>query len=176
MKVPSIMYVSLGVLDVIFNYIFIYILNMGVAGAALGTGVSGAIITIISLWYVSCRSKDLRIIGEKGCFIPDVQVLKNTFTITGPLWLQNIIMRGAYVMSTIIVAPLGPISIAANTFAITAESFCYMPGFGLQEAATTLIGQSLGADRKDIAKKFARITVVLGSAVMTSLEIGRAHV
>lgn len=171
MKVPSIMYVSLGVLDVIFNYIFIYILNMGVAGAALGTGVSGTIITIISLWYVSCRSKDLRIIGEKGRFIPDVQVLKNTFTITGPLWLQNIIMRGAYVMSTIIVAPLGPISIAANTFAITAESFCYMPGFGLQEAATTLIGQSLGADRKDLAKKFARITVVLGSAVMTSLAL-----
>lgn len=171
MKVPSIMYVSLGALDVIFNYIFIYIFDMGVAGAALGTGVSGTIITIIAVWYVTSRSKELRIIGEKGKFFPDRLLLKNTFSITGPLWLQNIIMRGAYVMSTIIVAPLGAVSIAANTFAIAAESFCYMPGYGLQEAATTLVGQSLGAERKDIAKKFARITVILASAVMSLLAV-----
>lgn len=171
MKVPSMIYIALAVFDVIFNYIFIYILDMGVAGAALGTGAAETTVSVYSVWYVTCKSKELKIKGEKGTFVPDRIVLKNALGITGPMWLQNIIMRGAYVMSTIIVAPLGPISIAANAFAITAESFCYMPGYGLSEAATTLVGQSIGAGRKDIARHFARITVTMASAIMTFLAV-----
>ncbi len=171
MKVPSILYITMGVLDVIFNYFFIYVLDMGVAGAALGTGLSELIITAASLWYLVCRSGELAIKGEKGSFIPEKKVLKNAFGITGPLWLQNIVMRGAYVASTVIVAPLGAVAIAANTFAITAESFCYMPGYGLEEAATTLVGQSLGARRKDVARSFAKITISMAAAMMTFLGI-----
>ena len=171
MKVPSMIYIALAVFDVIFNYIFIYILDIGVAGAALGTGAAETTVSVYSVWYVTCKSKELKIKGEKGTFVPDRIVLKNALGITGPMWLQNIIMRGAYVMSTIIVAPLGHISIAANAFAITAESFCYMPGYGLSEAATTLVGQSIGAGRKDIARRFARITVTMASAIMTFLAV-----
>lgn len=171
MKVPSIIYVSLGALDVIFNYIFIYIMDMGVAGAALGTGVAESVVSVFAAWYITIKSKELNLKGEKGSFIPDRDVLKKVFGITGPLWLQNIIMRGAYIMGTIIVAPLGAVSIAANAFAITAESFCYMPGFGLQDAATTLVGQSLGAGRKELAKKFAKITVLMATGIMSFLAI-----
>ena len=171
MKVPSILYISMCALDVVFNYLFIYVLGMGVPGAALGTGVAEALTTAVSLWYVLCRSKELSILGEKGSFRPTAHVMANAFRITGPMWLQNLIMRGAHVMSTLIVAPLGPVAIAANAFAITAESFCYMPGYGLEEAATTLVGQSLGADRKQIARRFARITIWMGAVIMTLLAI-----
>lgn len=171
MKVPSIIYVSLGALDVIFNYIFIYMMDMGVAGAALGTGVAESVVSVFAAWYITIKSKELNLKGEQGSFIPDRDILKKVFGITGPLWLQNIIMRGAYIMGTIIVAPLGAVSIAANAFAITAESFCYMPGFGLQDAATTLVGQSLGAGRKELAKKFAKITVLMATGIMSFLAI-----
>ena len=171
MKVPSILYISMCALDVVFNYVFIYALGMGVPGAALGTGLAEALTTVISLWYILCRSKELSIVGEKGSFRPTPHVVKNAVGITGPMWLQNVIMRGAHVMSTIIVAPLGPVAIAANAFAITAESFCYMPGYGLEEAATTLVGQSLGASRKDVARRFARITIWMGAGIMTFLAV-----
>ena len=91
--------------------------------------------------------------------------------ITAPLWLQNLVMRGAYVMSTLIVAPLGAVAIAANSFAIIAESFCYMPGYGMGDAATTLVGQSLGASRKDLARSFSRITLSLGVGMMAALAV-----
>ena len=52
------------------------------------------------------------------------------------------------VMSTKIIAPLGTIAIAAHSFAITAESLCYMPGYGLEAAATTLVGQCHGCSKK----------------------------
>ena len=41
-----------------------------------------------------------------------------------------------------------------------------MPGYGIADAATTLIGQSLGAGRKDLTRSFARITVATGMLVM----------
>ena len=171
MKVPSILYISMCALDVVFNYVFIYGLGMGVPGAALGTGLAELLTTLVSLWFILCHSKELKIKGEKGSFRPTRHVLSNAMGITGPMWLQNLIMRGAHVMSTVIVAPLGPVGIAANAFAITAESFCYMPGYGLEEAATTLVGQSLGAGRKDVARRFAGITIWMGAIIMSLLAV-----
>ena len=171
MKIPSIMYIGMCVLDVVFNWIFIYGCGMGVAGAALGTGMSELVTTLFALWYATTKSKELKLIGEHGTFMPQRKVLDKAWGITAPMWLQNIIMRGAYVMSTVIVAPLGPIAIAANSFAITAESFCYMPGYGIEEAATTLVGQSLGANRRNYAKSFSVITMLMASAIMTVLAV-----
>ena len=171
MKVPSIIYVTMCALDVVFNYIFIYLLDMGVAGAALGTGFSEVIASVAGIWYVCTRSRELRIVGEKVSFLPQRSTVRTAFGVTGPLWLQNIVMRGAHVMSTIIVAPLGPVSIAANAFAITAESFCYMPGYGLEESATTLVGQSLGARRNDLARRFGWTTIGMAMAIMSVLAV-----
>lgn len=169
MKIPSLMFTGMCVLDVVFNYIFIYLCDMGVAGAALGTGASEVVTSAFVVWYILRRSKELNIKGERATFVPQRKTLGNAWGITAPMWLQNIIMRGSHIMSTIIVAPLGPISIAANSLAIIAESFCYMPGYGIEEAATTLVGQSLGAKRKDVAKRFSQITMMMAAGIMTVL-------
>ena len=85
--------------------------------------------------------------------------------------MQSVFMNGAQIVSTMIVAPLGNVAIAANTFAITAESLCYMPGYGIGDAATTLLGQSRGAGRRDMCRSFARITVTLGMVVMAVMGL-----
>ena len=54
-------------------------------------------------------------------------------------------MCGAQVVSTAIIAPLGALAVAANAFAVTAESICYMPGYGIANAAAALVGRSVGA-------------------------------
>lgn len=171
MKIPSILNVSMCILDVIFNYIFIFRMGMGVRGAALGTGLAEAVTCIAMLYFLCFRSRELAIKGERGSFIPRMDTIKRAMHITGPMWLQNVVMRGAYIMSTVIVAPLGAISIAANAFAITAESFCYMPGYGLEEAATSLVGQSMGARRKELARHFAYICTGGAATIMTILGI-----
>ncbi len=171
MKVPSIVEVSACILDVALNYLFIYVLDMGVKGAAIGTGLATMITHAFAIWYLFVVCPELNILQDSSSWIPDREHLKAAFGISGPMWLQNIITRGAYVMSTVIVAPLGTIAIAANSFAITAESFCYMPGYGLSDAATSLVGQSLGAKRKDLARQFAYISTGLAAAMMTAAGI-----
>jgi Na+-driven multidrug efflux pump len=81
--------------------------------------------------------------------------------------LQHVLMGGAQIVSTIIVAPLGTVAIAANSLAITVESLCYMPGYGIAEAATTLVGQGIGAGQHVLTRSFARMSVGLGIMVMT---------
>jgi Na+-driven multidrug efflux pump len=85
--------------------------------------------------------------------------------------LEHAFICGAMIVTTIIVAPLGIYSIAANSFAITAESLCYMPGYSLADAATTLVGQSIGAKRRKLTRSFAYITVVMGMVIMGILGI-----
>ncbi|MBQ3743271.1 MAG: MATE family efflux transporter [Bacteroidales bacterium] len=186
MKLPSLLNIVMCVLDVIFNFLLIFPTRevrifgadvtlpgagMGVRGAALGTGLAETIVAILILYFLLVRNRNLAIAGEPGSFLPQRDCLKKAFGITGPMWLQNLVMRGAYVMSTLIVAPLGAVSIAANSFAIIAESFCYMPGYGMGDAATTLVGQSLGAGRKDLARAFSRVTLALGIGIMVALAV-----
>ena len=50
---------------------------------------------------------------------------------------------------------------------MTAESLCYMPGYGIAAAAATLIGQSIGAKRDDLTRRLGVLTVALGIVVMS---------
>ena len=188
MVLPSVLYIVMCVLDVIFNFLLIFPTRlisvfgaeftmpgagMGVTGAALGTGIAEVIGAALMMWFLLVRNKNLAVIGveEKGSFMPTRECLAKAFDVTGPMWIQNLVMRGAYVASTLIVAPLGAVAIAANSFAIIAESFVYMPGYGMGDSATTLVGQSLGAGRKELARSFSRITLVLGVGMMSALAV-----
>ena len=173
LKVPSITSVVMCVLDAGFNYIFIFLLGLGVKGAAIGTGLATLCAGAFLLFYATRFSKELHTVKEDRPREPKVRqvVLRQAFGISWPLWIQHLAVRGAYIAATVIIAPLGTIAIAANSFAIIAEGFCYLPGYGMQDAATTLVGQSLGAGRKDLAKRFAWITIGSGSTMMLLLAV-----
>lgn len=171
MKVPSILNIGMCVLDVCFNYLFIYILGMGVVGAALGTGVAMLITAVFMLYFLLVRSKMLSLVGRPGSFKPKADTVGTAFKIGAPMGLQHVLMGSAQVVSTLIVAPLGTIAIAAHSLAITVESLCYMPGFGIAEAATTLVGQGIGAGQKHLTQSFARMSVALGISVMTLMGV-----
>lgn len=146
--------------------VFVSGAGLGVEGAALGTGLAEMLAAIMMTWYLCRCSKELALVGRPGSFFLTSKVLIKSFKIGAPMCVEHIVICGAQILTTVIVAPLGIFAIAANSFAITAESLCYMPGYGIADAATTLIGQSLGAGRKDLTRSFARITVATGMLVM----------
>lgn len=185
MKLPSILHVLMCFLDVLFNMLLIfpsrditfwgnsfkmYGAGLGVMGAALGTAFAEVVILTVMLCYLLFGSPMLRIRkGEKLRFNPEE--LGRAVKISIPVGFEQVVMCGAQIMSTKIVAPLGTVAIAANSFSVTAESLCYMPGYGIGSAATTLIGQSIGAGRKDLTKRFGWLTTGLGMLIMTGSGI-----
>lgn len=181
MRIPSLLGVVMCVLDVIFNFflifptrhavvagidIFIPGAGLGVEGAALGTVAAETVVATIQMWYLCTHSSELKLTKEKGSFRPQVNILKKALRIGLPMGLEHVVICGAQIMTTVIVAPLGVFAIAANSFAITAESLCYMPGYGISDAATTLVGQSVGAKRRRLTRSFAFITVFMGMIIM----------
>lgn len=181
MRIPSLLGVVMCVLDVIFNFflifptrhavvagidIFIPGAGLGVEGAALGTVAAETVVATIQMWYLCTHSSELKLTKEKGSFRPQVNILKKALRIGLPMGLEHVVICGAQIMTTVIVAPLGVFAIAANSFAITAESLCYMPGYGISDAATTLVGQSVGAKRRRLTRSFAFITVFIGMIIM----------
>lgn len=171
MHTPSVMAILVCICDVVFNYLFIYIFNMGVVGAAYGTALAYICISLPNLWLAACQNKILNLRQDAARFHWVKEYVRNACKISIPIAIQNILMSGAQIVSTMIVAPLGNIAIAAHSFAITAESLCYMPGYGIGDAATTLVGQTHGANRMDLCKNFAYMTVGLGMAVMALMGV-----
>ena len=192
-KVPSLLNMMMCLLDVLFNFLLIFPTrevalfgttftlpgaNLGVMGAALGTMLA-ELVTVGFLFYFLCyRSMHLRILGRRRLetttwrsFLPTQRVLLKAVKIGTPIGCERAIMCGAQITTTMIVAPLGMFAIAANSFGVNAESLCYMPGYGVADAATTLVGQSIGAKREDLARSFSRITVTMGIAVMTFMGL-----
>lgn len=186
MKVPGGLNVMMCLLDVVFNFFLIFptrqidILSMqivmpgaglGVFGAALGT-VSAEIVTAgAMMWYLCFRQEGMAIARERGSFRPVRDVIRKALRVSAPMTLEHAVICGAQIAVTVIVAPLGIMAIAANAFAVTAESICYMPGYGIGDAATTLVGQSYGAGRLDLARRFGYITVALGMVTMTVMGV-----
>ncbi len=171
MKIPSLLNIGMCVMDVGFNYLFIYILGLGVVGAAIGTGVAMLITAGLMLYFLLVKSKMLSLVGRPGSFKPKEDTVRTAIKIGAPMGFQHLLMGGAYVVSTMIVAPLGTIAIAAHSLAITVESLCYMPGYGIAEAATTLVGQGIGAGQKLLTRSFAFMSVGLGISVMTLMGV-----
>lgn len=188
MKMPGLLNVVMCLLDIVFNFFFIFPtrhvgifgidvpmpgLGLGILGAALGTVAAECIIAGVMMWYLCRRQPDLalRSAEARKSYRPTRAVLAKAARIAVPMTAEHIIFCGAQITITIIVAPLGVAAIAANAFAVTAESLCYMPGFGIGEAATTLCGQSYGAGRYDLVRRFCHLTTALGVGIMTVMGL-----
>ena len=171
MHTPSVMAILVCICDVIFNYIFIYICKFGVVGAAMGTASAYICISLPNHYLSACKNRMLNLRQDHVRFHWVKEYVQRACKISIPIAIQNILMSGAQIVSTMIVAPLGNIAIAAHSFAITAESLCYMPGYGIGDAATTLVGQTHGAGRIDLCRNFAYMTVGLGMLVMALMGV-----
>lgn len=174
MKIPSVLNIMMCVMDVVFNYFFIYVFDMGVKGAAMGTGLAELVTAVLMLYFLLWRSPVLSLSNFHFSFRnfrPTADIVGTAFKIGAPMGLQHLLMGSAQIVSTVIVAPLGAIAIAANSLAVTVESLCYMPGYGIAEAATTLVGQGIGAGQRLLTRSFAYMSVGLGMAVMTMMGV-----
>ena len=181
MLLPGLLGVAMCVLDVIFNFFLIFptrdvtILGMsltipgfgyGVWGSALGTAIAEILVTVSLMTYLWFGKSELRLAGSRSSFRPKFETVRKAFKIGFPMGIERFINSAAQITLTIIVAPLGAAAIAANAFAITVEGLCYMPGYGIADASTTITGQSLGAGKIKLSRRFAWICVFMGMIVM----------
>ncbi len=184
MKVPSVLNIMTCVLDVLFNWILIFPaksfqivgvhvtipgFHLGIKGAALGTMLAETVVACIMMTYLLFFSDTLRLRRhEKVSFA--IKTMKRALKIAIPVAAEQVFMCGAMVATTVMIAPLGAVSIAANSFAITAESLCYMPAYGIASASAALIGQSFGAKKERLVRSMSFVSV--GFGMLLAVAVG----
>lgn len=180
-RTPMLFNITLNIFNTIFNFLLIYEpreasvfglrvflpgAGLGVPGAALGSALASLLVALLFLRRFLSRDFPLRIsLRDRFRFTRDC--LSAMIRIAIPQAMAHTASCGAQIAVTVIVAGLGTQAVAANSLAVTAEALCYQPGYGVSTAATTLVGQSIGAGRRDLAVRFARVSTLLGMAIMT---------
>lgn len=180
-RTPMILNMSINVINVILNFLFIYPTRelslfgydftmfgagMGVAGAAFGSFLSLFSVSVMFLLVLYCKRSDIRI--KFGRFYRfEKGVLISAWKLGLPVALERSLTCIAQIIITSIITSVGTVAVAANHLAVTAESLSYMPAYGLSAAGTAMVGQAMGAKRLDLAKKFSRITTYIGVIIMT---------
>ncbi|HOQ73112.1 MAG TPA: MATE family efflux transporter [Limnochordia bacterium] len=172
-KTPMQITALVNLINVIGNAVFIYGLGpvpaLGVAGAALGTAIAQALGGVMAL-RVLFRSDVLQVRWGDS-FRPDLEIIHRIAKIGAPAGVEQGTLRIGQLFYTMIVSSLGTVSYAAHQVALNAESLSFMPGAGFAVAATTLVGQNLGAGRPEDAERAGRISRNLGILVMASMGL-----
>lgn len=177
-KTPMKVGILVNVTNVILNFLFIYpirtitIFNLnipmlgfglGVIGAAIASAISffvGGVVIFSALW----RHK---VVSPKGQSLkPDIKILKPCFKVALPNALQRFGTSFGYVAFASMVNSLGEISTAAHTVANTVESAFYIPGYGMQSASSTLVGQAYGAKDGERLKEITRTILIIEVILM----------
>ena len=180
-KTPMVLNLMINVFNVILNTLFIYptrpveVLGLrftmwgagwGVGGAAFASGLSTALVCLLFLAALFRKKSPIRISlhqrykFERGCLLA-------AWRLGLPAALERSIMCVAQIVITAIITGIGTVAVAANHLAVTAESISYLPASGVAVAGTTLVGQAIGAGRKDLAQRFARMVTWMGVGMMT---------
>ena len=176
---------TMNVVNVIFNFLLIYPTReltvfgvtftmwgagWGVAGAAMATslGMATAGLQVLQVAFFRKNGYEIDI---HGSWKLDRPLVRQIFTISLPAMLERMSMSASGIVITSSVAVLGTVSLAAWNLCDAAESLSFMPAFAFQTAATTLVGQSLGAGKPDLATKFVHRTLALGTAMMVFTSI-----
>ncbi|PLS80463.1 MAG: hypothetical protein CYG59_07745 [Chloroflexi bacterium] len=124
--------------------------TMGVAGAAWGSTISRIIggIVVVGLLLRGCGSLQLDLLPR-----PHGNTLMRILRVGLPTGAEMLAFQSALVVYARFVTNLGTVPYAAHNTVITAESISFLPGLGFAVAATTLVGQSLGAEDPQRARR-----------------------
>jgi putative MATE family efflux protein len=144
--------------------------ELKVLGSGLGAtsaGVSGAVLVLLAL-AVGRGGLQLQ---RLAILHPDPAEIKRILNVGLPAGLENLQFNLAFLVYTRIIASLGSAALAAHRVTLSIEGLAFNPGFALGVATATLVGQSLGANRPDLAERSAKVALVWATVIMTSVGV-----
>jgi putative MATE family efflux protein len=150
-----------NLVNVFFNYCLIGgnlgFPAMGVAGASLAT-VIGQCVALGMAAQKVLGGKEFVRLDFKKIFHIDFSMIGRILRIGIPALVEQLIMRVGMMLFTLIVTALGDRSYAAHMIAMNIQQLSFTTGMAFGAAATTLMGQSLGRLRSDLARRYVKMT------------------
>ena len=177
-KTPMVVNTATNIVNMVLNFFMIYEtravtvfgLNLTIPGLNLGTtgaAIASAISFVVGGVWMTIAVYRSKLLSPRGMSLkPDPAILKPCFRVAFPALLQRIATSSGYVAFSGMINTLGEVATGAHTIANTAESAFYIPGYGMQAAASTLIGMSLGEKNPKKMKSICHMLLIIEVLVM----------
>ncbi|NLW21904.1 MAG: MATE family efflux transporter [Tissierellia bacterium] len=163
-----------NLVNVVFNYLLIYghfgFPRLEVAGASLATIIGQFVAFVLAIRTVT-RKGDYLHLSYKGGFRPQKEYIFRIFNIGIPAMIEQLVMRAGIIIYSRTVASLGTLAFATHQVCMNITALSFMNGQAFAVSATSLMGQSLGKKRPDMAQAYSRRTRRLGMYVSIFLGI-----
>ena len=152
-KLPMTVSMISNCINIVGNAIFIFGLKMGVAGAALST-LTSRIFCAVVIMYIQTKPKQTIYISNYLTIRPDLSMVKMILGFGIPTGIENGMFQFGKLAIQSTVSTLGTTAIAAQAMTAVLEGFSSMAGMGIGLGMVTVVGQCIGAGRKDEAKRY----------------------
>lgn len=163
-----------NLLNVVGNYVLIFgkfgFPAMGVAGAALSTTLCRGVAAFLALRAIFNKNRNIGV-SLKDDYRIDKNLLERLISIGLPSAMEQFLLRLGQVFFSRAVAGLGTAVYAAHQTAINISSLTFTPGQAFGMAATTMVGQSLGAKHPDVAEKAGLVARRMGLIIALAIAI-----
>lgn len=163
-----------NIVNVFFNYGLINgnmgFPKLGVAGASIATVIGQSVAFVLSMTALIRGKQYIRLDIREG-FKPDWQAMKSIFKIGIPSMLEQVFMRTGMILYVKTVASLGTVAYATHNVCMNIQAMSFMTGQSFGISGTSLVGQSLGKRRPDMAQAYTRHTRRVGLVIAILLSL-----
>lgn len=169
-RITMVTNISANVVNVCLNWVLINgklgFPALGVRGAAIATVCGNGVACCISIWFASRKN------GYYSLKLPrfDTVTLQGLFKVGSSSILESVCLRVGFLITNRLIAGIGTNAFAAYQIVSQVTGLSFTLGDGVSSAGTSLVGQSLGAKRRDRAWRYVyvtrRITVVISLGLM----------
>lgn len=161
-KISMVSSLIMNVVNIGANFTCIYLLNMGVAGAGIGSLIARAVSAVIVMLLLRRSEGIIRMPRLMSLDFQPVLV-KNILAIGVPNGIENGMFQIGKILVQGLVASFGTVALTANAVSMSVANIAIIPGMAIGLAMTTVVGQCIGAGREDEAQR--NIKKLLGAAV-----------
>ena len=164
--------VTANIVNVIFNFLLIngigFFPKLGVLGAGIATSLGNFVAFVMSVRSISIPGRFLHL-KLKEHFKFDKKTLRDLYKIASSSFAEQVFLRIGFFAYSKTVASLGMVAYATHNVCMQLMSLSFSFGEGLSVATSSLVGQSLGAKRKDMAMIYSKLTQRLGNVIGLTL-------
>ena len=175
-KTPMYIANIVNIVNVFLGFVLIFGIELpgfkihggGIAGAGWAVAISRAVGGVLSIVVLYMSRNPIRTELIKN-YVFDSGLMRRILKVGIPAAMEQIVMQGGFLLLQVIISGMGTIGIAVFQICMSINSISYIPVWGFGTGATTLVGQSLGAKKPDIAEKYGWGTLKIGVLVITIL-------
>lgn len=155
-----------AILNIILDPIFIFVLDMGVAGAAWATITGEIAAACFSVYLNSTRNTELSI-RLRG-FKPDKEIIRKIYAVGVPsIIMASIGSVMTFCMNNILIAFTTTATAVFGVY-FKLQSFVFMPVFGLNNGLVPIVAYNFGARKPDRMVKAVKLGIVYATAIMAA--------